>query len=153
MSLQGELVKEIDKELLGRKLSGEFVSVLVDEKFANELVGKGLLSNGNGVELVLMQHNRKSLLATTSRLPTKGGEEPVVQGEILTKEIKKEEKAPNFPFFKLFAFANGLDYTLLTLGTIKAVVHGSSMLVFFRFFSSLVNSLSSNTDNMEKMMQ
>ncbi|GLJ40952.1 hypothetical protein SUGI_0847490 [Cryptomeria japonica] len=75
------------------------------------------------------------------------------QGQNLGNEVKEEEKAPSFPFFKLFAFADGLDYVLMGLGTVGAIVHGSSLPVFLRFFSSLVNSFGSNTGNPDKMMQ
>lgn len=66
---------------------------------------------------------------------------------------KEKGKAVSVPFYKLFAFADSLDYCLMAVGTVGAIVHGSSLPVFLRFFASLVNSFGSNTGNPEKMMQ
>eukprot|EP00268_Persea_americana_P027417 TRINITY_DN267_c0_g1_i2.p1 TRINITY_DN267_c0_g1~~TRINITY_DN267_c0_g1_i2.p1 ORF type:complete len:1421 (+),score=262.46 TRINITY_DN267_c0_g1_i2:374-4264(+) len=56
-------------------------------------------------------------------------------------------------FGELFRFADGLDYLLMTVGTIGAIVHGCSLPIFLRFFADLVNSFGSNASNQDKMMQ
>ncbi|KAF2289882.1 hypothetical protein GH714_039013 [Hevea brasiliensis] len=56
-------------------------------------------------------------------------------------------------FGELFRFADGLDYVLMAIGSIGALVHGSSLPLFLRFFADLVNSFGSNANDMDKMMQ
>ncbi|KAG6403779.1 hypothetical protein SASPL_136011 [Salvia splendens] len=60
---------------------------------------------------------------------------------------------PSVAFRELFRFADRLDYTLMTIGTIGAIVHGSSLPLFLRFFADLVNSFGSNANNVDKMSQ
>ncbi|CAL5350776.1 unnamed protein product [Camellia sinensis] len=45
----------------------------------------------------------------------------------------------------------GLDYVLMAIGTVGAIVHGSSLPLFLRFFADLVNSFGSNANNIDKM--
>lgn len=81
--------------------------------------------------------------------------------EVSTSESKKEgggepEKPASPPAVglgELFRFADGLDYVLMTIGTIGAIVHGSSLPLFLRFFADLVNSFGANADNVDKMTQ
>lgn len=56
-------------------------------------------------------------------------------------------------FGELFRFADGLDYVLMAIGSIGALVHGSSLPLFLRFFADLVNSFGSNANDVDKMMQ
>lgn len=56
-------------------------------------------------------------------------------------------------FGELFRFADGLDYVLMGIGSIGALVHGCSLPIFLRFFADLVNSFGSNANNIDKMMQ
>ncbi|GAU20320.1 hypothetical protein TSUD_338010 [Trifolium subterraneum] len=68
----------------------------------------------------------------------------------------KEEKVKSVPavgFGELFRFADGLDYILMTIGTVGAIVHGCSLPIFLRFFADLVNSFGSNANNLDKMTQ
>ncbi|KAL7092109.1 hypothetical protein ACP275_12G145400 [Erythranthe tilingii] len=60
---------------------------------------------------------------------------------------------PSVGFRELFRFADGLDYFLMTIGTVGAIVHGSSLPLFLRFFADLVNSFGSNADNVDKMTE
>lgn len=67
-----------------------------------------------------------------------------------------EEKPKDLPavgFGELFRFADGLDYVLMGIGSLGALVHGCSLPLFLRFFADLVNSFGSNANNMDKMMQ
>ena len=60
-----------------------------------------------------------------------------------TKKMKEEEKNKSknqsVPFFKLFSFADPLDYFLMFAGSIGAIAHGASVPVFFIFFGKLIN--------------
>ncbi|XP_015946102.1 ABC transporter B family member 19 [Arachis duranensis] len=65
-------------------------------------------------------------------------------------EKKKEQ---SLPFFKLFSFADKYDYMLMISGTIGAIVHGSSMPVFFLLFGQMVNGFGKNQMDLNKMTQ
>ncbi|KAL7133466.1 hypothetical protein ABFS83_12G143100 [Erythranthe nasuta] len=60
---------------------------------------------------------------------------------------------PSVGFRELFRFADVLDYFLMTIGSVGAIVHGSSLPLFLRFFADLVNSFGSNADNVDKMTE
>jgi ATP-binding cassette subfamily B (MDR/TAP) protein 1 len=66
---------------------------------------------------------------------------------------EKPEAIPAVGFGDLFRFADGLDYVLMAIGSVGAIVHGCSLPIFLRFFADLVNSFGSNANNMDKMMQ
>ncbi|KAK6147053.1 hypothetical protein DH2020_017965 [Rehmannia glutinosa] len=66
---------------------------------------------------------------------------------------KKPGSPPSVRFSDLFRFADGLDYVLMTIGTVGAIVHGSALPLFLRFFADLVNSFGSNANNVDKMTQ
>lgn len=63
-------------------------------------------------------------------------------------EKKKEQ---SLPFFKLFSFADKYDYVLMTSGSIGALIHGSSMPVFFLLFGQMVNGFGKNQSDLTKM--
>ncbi|MED6156764.1 Multidrug resistance protein 1 [Stylosanthes scabra] len=65
----------------------------------------------------------------------------------------KPETLPSVGFRELFRFADGLDYVLMSIGTVGAIVHGCSLPLFLRFFADLVNSFGSNANNLDKMTQ
>lgn len=68
------------------------------------------------------------------------------------KEVKKvEEVGGSVSIFKLFAFADPLDYFLIFLGTLGAAVHGCALPVFFLFFGKLLNGFGSFASQPEKM--
>ncbi|GFP90775.1 ABC transporter b family member 1 [Phtheirospermum japonicum] len=74
--------------------------------------------------------------------------------EISNSEPEKPGSPPlAVGFLELFRFADGLDYFLMTVGTVGAVVHGSSLPLFLRFFADLVNSFGSNANDVDKMTQ
>ena len=66
---------------------------------------------------------------------------------------EKSGDVPSVGFGELFRFADGLDYVLMGIGSLGALVHGCSLPIFLRFFADLVNSFGSNANNMDKMMQ
>lgn len=63
-------------------------------------------------------------------------------------EKKKEEP---LPFYKLFSFADKFDYVLMILGTIGAIIHGSSMPFFFLLFGQMVNGFGKNQTDLNTM--
>lgn len=54
------------------------------------------------------------------------------------------------PLFRLFAFADSLDYLLLSIGTVAALVHGAAMPMTFLFFGDLIDGFGTNLDNPTK---
>lgn len=53
---------------------------------------------------------------------------------------RKDECTNTVPFYKLFSFADSLDYLLIFAGTIAAVGNGSSLPLMTLIFGNLVNS-------------
>uniref|UniRef100_F6S2T0 Bile salt export pump n=1 Tax=Ciona intestinalis TaxID=7719 RepID=F6S2T0_CIOIN len=53
------------------------------------------------------------------------------------KEKKEKEDVPTVPYYKLLRFATGIDYLLMTIGTLAAVIHGAGLPVMFIFFGQL----------------
>ncbi|XP_051130267.1 ABC transporter B family member 1 [Andrographis paniculata] len=68
-------------------------------------------------------------------------------------EAEKTAAPPSVGLKEVFRFADGLDYVLMAIGTVGAIVHGSSLPLFLRFFADLVNSFGANADNVDKMTQ
>ncbi|KAG6514013.1 hypothetical protein ZIOFF_024351 [Zingiber officinale] len=69
------------------------------------------------------------------------------------EDKKPEPPAPTVGFRELFRFADGLDCTLMAIGTVGAIVHGCSLPIFLRFFADLVNSFGSNTSDPSTMVR
>ncbi|KAE9590367.1 putative xenobiotic-transporting ATPase [Lupinus albus] len=69
----------------------------------------------------------------------------------LSKVEKKKKKEKNLPFYQLFSCADKYDYVLMIFGSIGAIVHGSSMPIFFLIFGQMVNSFSKNQMDLHKM--
>lgn len=63
-------------------------------------------------------------------------------------EKKKEQ---SLPFYQLFSFADKLDWLLMISGSLGAIVHGSSMPVFFLLFGEMVNGFGKNQSDLKKM--
>ncbi|KAJ7526699.1 hypothetical protein O6H91_16G018900 [Diphasiastrum complanatum] len=75
-------------------------------------------------------------------------ENGVKQEDKNTLEAKKSEKNQrSVPFYKLFCFADWLDYVLMAVGTIGACAHGAAIPVFFIFFGRLIDAFGSNYNN------
>lgn len=68
-------------------------------------------------------------------------------------DSEKPASPPAVGIRELFRFADNLDYVLMGIGTVGAIVHGTSLPLFLRFFADLVNSFGSNADNVDKMTQ
>uniref|UniRef100_A0A1D1ZDP4 ABC transporter B family member 19 n=1 Tax=Anthurium amnicola TaxID=1678845 RepID=A0A1D1ZDP4_9ARAE len=72
------------------------------------------------------------------------------KGAAAEAEKKKEQ---SLPFYKLFSFADRLDWLLMAAGSLGAVIHGSSMPVFFLLFGDLVNGFGKNQNDLRKMTE
>ncbi|KAL2898555.1 ABC transporter B family member 19 [Bienertia sinuspersici] len=59
------------------------------------------------------------------------------EGKTIAEAEKKKEQT--LPFYQLFSFADKYDYLLMSVGSLGAVIHGSSMPVFFLLFGEMVN--------------
>ncbi|KAK4757700.1 hypothetical protein SAY87_019001 [Trapa incisa] len=66
---------------------------------------------------------------------------------------EKPRDVPTVGFGELFRFADGLDYVLMGIGSVGAIVHGCSLPLFLRFFADLVNSFGSYANDVDKMTQ
>ncbi|MED6184096.1 ABC transporter B member 19 [Stylosanthes scabra] len=67
----------------------------------------------------------------------------------VTESEKKKEQS--LPFYKLFSFADKYDIMLMICGTLGAIVHGSSMPVFFLLFGKMVNGFGKNQMDLNSM--
>lgn len=70
------------------------------------------------------------------------------KGSLPEAEKKKEQ---SLPFYQLFSFADKYDWLLMISGSIGAIIHGSSMPVFFLLFGEMVNGFGKNQSDLEKM--
>ncbi|WCJ34505.1 ABC transporter B family member 1 [Euphorbia peplus] len=87
---------------------------------------------------------------SSTKIETLGGEN---RNNMKLKDEKTGDVLPAVGFWELFRFADGLDYVLMAIGSIGAIIHGSSFPIFLRFFADLVNSFGSNANDLDKMMQ
>ncbi|XP_019455931.1 PREDICTED: ABC transporter B family member 1 [Lupinus angustifolius] len=122
-------------------------------------------SEMQGIELNSQSHTPHQEMDTSlSQKPNKdvdgvlddaignGGDGKNNDGSGVKKKTKVESVHPT-GFVSLFRFADGLDYILMAIGTVGAVVHGCSLPLFLRFFADLVNSFGSNANDVNKMTQ
>ncbi|KAF0900853.1 hypothetical protein E2562_035488 [Oryza meyeriana var. granulata] len=70
-----------------------------------------------------------------------------------TTDLPPPKPLPPAPLRQLFSFADGLDYVLMALGTLGALVHGCSLPVFLRFFADLVDSFGSHAAHPDTMLR
>eukprot|EP00250_Pteridium_aquilinum_P012696 c20881_g3_i1 orf=183-830(+) len=54
-------------------------------------------------------------------------------------------------FYKLFSFADALDYVLMFFGMVGASVHGASIPIFFIFFGKLIDAFGSHATDPDAM--
>ncbi|KMS99218.1 hypothetical protein BVRB_2g046570 [Beta vulgaris subsp. vulgaris] len=66
-------------------------------------------------------------------------------------EAEKKKEEQTLPFYQLFSFADKYDYFLMSLGSLGAVIHGSSMPVFFLLFGEMVNGFGKNQSDLQTM--
>ncbi|CAH9084545.1 unnamed protein product [Cuscuta europaea] len=66
-------------------------------------------------------------------------------------EAEKKKKEESIPFLQLFSFSDKYDWVLMVCGSLGAIVHGSSMPVFFLLFGEMVNGFGKNQEDMYKM--
>lgn len=66
-------------------------------------------------------------------------------------EKGSESSRPSVPYYKLFSFADGLDYVLMFFGTVGACVHGAAIPVFFIFFGKLIDAFGSHAGDPNAM--
>lgn len=70
-------------------------------------------------------------------------------GKSIPESEKKKEQS--LPFHQLFTFADRYDIVLMVLGSLGAIVHGSSMPVFFLLFGEMVNGFGKNQMDLPQM--
>lgn len=68
-------------------------------------------------------------------------------------ELSDKKKEQSLPFYELFSFADKYDWALMTLGSVGAVIHGSSMPIFFLLFGEMVNGFGQNQSDLTTMTQ
>ncbi|KAL7140951.1 hypothetical protein ABFS83_08G021500 [Erythranthe nasuta] len=66
-------------------------------------------------------------------------------------ESPEKKKEQSLPFYQLFSFADKYDLILMITGSLGAIVHGSSMPVFFLLFGEMVNGFGKNQMDLHKM--
>jgi len=71
------------------------------------------------------------------------------EGKAMPEAEKKKDQT--LPFYQLFSFADKYDYFLMGLGSLGAIVHGSSMPVFFLLFGQMVNGFGKNQSDLHTM--
>ncbi|KAL0332061.1 UNVERIFIED_CONTAM: ABC transporter B family member 19 [Sesamum calycinum] len=70
-------------------------------------------------------------------------------GKAMPESEKKKEQS--LPFYQLFSFADKYDIILMISGSLGAIIHGSSMPVFFLLFGEMVNGFGKNQTDLHKM--
>ncbi|KAL4581746.1 hypothetical protein LXL04_006274 [Taraxacum kok-saghyz] len=76
--------------------------------------------------------------------------EPTEATKAMPAEAEKR-KEQSLPFYQLFSFANKYDYALMILGSIGAIIHGSSMPCFFLLFGQMINGFGKNQSDLNTM--
>lgn len=71
------------------------------------------------------------------------------KGESMLETEKKKKQS--LLFYQLFSFVDKFDCILMISGTIGAIIHGSSMSVFFLLFGGMVDDFGKNQMDLYKM--
>lgn len=66
-----------------------------------------------------------------------------------SKRMDRTRSRNSVPYYKLFSFADSLDYLLMFAGTAGAIVNGMSMPLMTLIFGNLVNSFGGNGNTKE----
>ncbi|KAK9741149.1 hypothetical protein RND81_03G085300 [Saponaria officinalis] len=74
------------------------------------------------------------------------------EGKTMPVEAEKKNKEQTLPFYQLFTFADKYDYILMGFGSLGAIIHGSSMPVFFLLFGQMVNGFGQNQTDLHTMV-
>ncbi|XP_065863986.1 ABC transporter B family member 4-like isoform X2 [Euphorbia lathyris] len=74
------------------------------------------------------------------------------ESEMEKRKKKKEESTKILPYYKLFAFADSIDYLLMLLGTIGAAGNGVSMPLMTVAFGAAVNAFGDNSLNTSQVV-
>ena len=61
----------------------------------------------------------------------------------------KEDGTKTVPYYKLFSFADSLDFLLMSVGTISAIGNGSSFPLMTIIFGDVINSFGQTGNNKE----
>ncbi|XP_024534012.1 ABC transporter B family member 10 isoform X3 [Selaginella moellendorffii] len=67
------------------------------------------------------------------------------------EEEEEEEEDRSVPYYKLYSFADAMDWGLIFVGAIGACAHGAAIPVFFIFFGKLIDEFGANYDNPTKL--
>ncbi|KAF3673090.1 ABC transporter B family member 19 [Capsicum annuum] len=119
-------------------------------------------SEMQGLELVVSEDNNHTNSTNSTNTPSIKANNTNSSDqfqETKKMEVKNEEAKQSstaivaVSFSELFRFADGLDYVLMTIGSLGAFVHGCSLPLFLRFFADLVNSFGSYANDVDKMTQ
>lgn len=51
----------------------------------------------------------------------------------------EEAPPPSVPFFRLFAYADALDWTLMTLGSVAAAIHGAALPLYLYVLGRIID--------------
>ncbi|KAL2505056.1 ABC transporter B family member 19 [Abeliophyllum distichum] len=71
------------------------------------------------------------------------------EGKAMPDADRKKEQS--LPFYQLFSFADKYDIILMISGSLGAIIHGSSMPVFFLLFGEMVNGFGKNQMDLHEM--
>lgn len=77
--------------------------------------------------------------------------EPTTEAAKTLPPEAEKKKEQSLPFFQLFSFADKYDWCLMIFGSFGAIIHGSSMPIFFLLFGEMVNGFGKNQTDIHKM--
>lgn len=90
---------------------------------------------------------------TTEQAKTSMSDPQVVElQEAIEKSKKKKESTNALPFYKLFSFADSIDYLLMFVGIIAAAGNGVCMPLLTILFGDSVNAFGDNSVNTKEVV-
>lgn len=60
----------------------------------------------------------------------------------------EEAPPPSVPFFRLFAYADALDWTLMILGSVAAAIHGAALPLYLYVLGRIINLFGSYQEDL-----